>query len=52
MKKDIELQVKSRHIKGNLWEVEGCIFDADSMAEAVRKWVRRQNPKKIESKEK
>jgi len=38
------IKVRSRHIGGKRYEVEGVIIDADSMSEAVRKWSR--NPKK------
>ena len=34
------LRVKSRHIHGRRYEVEGVIIQADSMSEAVRKWTR------------
>jgi len=38
------LRVKSRHVQGRRYEVEGVIITADSMSEAVRKWAR--TPKK------
>jgi len=38
------MRIKSRHISGKKYEVEGVIIDAGSMSEAVRKWSR--NPKK------
>ena len=38
------IRVKSRHMAGDRYEVEGVIIHANSMSEAVRKWSRR--PKK------
>jgi len=34
------MRIKSRHIDGKRYEVEGVIIDADSMSDAVRKWSR------------
>jgi len=38
------MRIKSRHISGKRYEVEGVIVNAGSMSEAVRKWSRQ--PKK------
>ena len=41
------MKIHSRHIKENLFEIEGVFFTAKSMIDAIRKWTRFKTEVKV-----
>ena len=41
------MKIHSKHIKENLFEVEGVLFTAKSMTDAIRKWTRFKTEVKV-----
>lgn len=49
--KERAIKLHSKDLGEGKYEVEGVVFYAESHGEALRKYLRRQNPKEIQEKE-